>query len=161
MSRDAVDLIARTIRPARGRAWHGGVTPTGALRGVSAAEATWIPAPGRHSIWSLALHIAYWKYAVRRRLERGKIGGFPRSPANWPALPRSPDERSWKADRALVAHEDERLGAALRVFDPAKLHRRAPGGKRWSYGELIIGALAHDAYHTGQIQLLKRLWRAQ
>jgi hypothetical protein len=31
-------------------------------------------------------------------------------------------------------------------------------GKRWTYGELALGIAAHDAYHTGQIQLLKRLW---
>ena len=32
-------------------------------------------------------------------------------------------------------------------------------GKRWTYGELALGIAAHDAYHTGQIQLLKRLWQ--
>jgi uncharacterized damage-inducible protein DinB len=31
--------------------------------------------------------------------------------------------------------------------------------RKWTYGELIIGVAAHDAYHTGQIQLLKRLGR--
>ncbi len=31
--------------------------------------------------------------------------------------------------------------------------------RKWSYGDLIAGVLAHDAYHTGQIQLLKRLWK--
>jgi hypothetical protein len=27
----------------------------------------------------------------------------------------------------------------------------------WTYAELIHGAAAHDVYHAGQIQLLKRL----
>jgi len=27
-------------------------------------------------------------------------------------------------------------------------------------GELIVGIAQHDAYHTGQIQLVKRLWQA-
>jgi uncharacterized damage-inducible protein DinB len=159
LSRPLLGLIAGAIHPAEGRAWHGGTTPDGALRGVGAAQARWVPAPGRHSIWSLALHIAYWKYAVRRRLEGGTGTRFPRSPANWPALPNVPDERAWRADRALLALEDERLLAALRAFDPARLHRRPAGGGRWTCGEMIFGVLAHDAYHTGQIQLLKRLWR--
>ena len=47
----------------------GGATPLGCLRGVQPEQAVWKPAPDRHSIWELVLHIAYWKYAVRRNLE--------------------------------------------------------------------------------------------
>jgi hypothetical protein len=159
MSRDTLGLIARTLEPPRGGAWHGGPTPSGALRGVSALQARWIPAPNRHSIWSLALHLAYWKYAVRRHLDPGGAARFPRSPANWPAVPGAPDEDAWKADRVLLALEHRKLVAAVRRFDPAKLNRRPV--RKWTYGEMIIGILAHDAYHTGQIQLVKRLWREQ
>jgi uncharacterized damage-inducible protein DinB len=42
--------------------------------------------------------------------------------------------------------------------DPTRLGRRPRGSKRWTYGELLVGIAMHDAYHTGQIQLLKRLW---
>lgn len=161
MSRQTIDLIARTIGPPSGRAWHGGVTPVGALRGVDAVQARWVPGPRRHGIWALTLHIAYWKYAVRRHLEGRAIPRFPRNPANWPAVPARADEPAWRADRALLAEEHRRFIAAVARFDGAKLHRRPPGGKRWTYGDLILGVLAHDAYHTGQIQLLKRLWADQ
>lgn len=161
MSRDTLDLIARTLEPPRGGAWHGGATPVGALRGVRAAEARWVPAPKRHSIWALTLHIAYWKYAVRRHLEPVEIPRFPRSPSNWPALPAVPDEAAWKEDRALLALEHAELVRAVRGFDAGKLKHRSPRKRRWTYGELIIGVLAHDVYHTGQIQLLKRLWSAE
>ncbi len=33
-----------------------------------------------------------------------------------------------------------------------------PAGRRWTYGQLLLGIAAHDAYHVGQIQLMKRLW---
>lgn len=157
MSRDTLSLIARTLDPAHGRAWHGGVTPVGALRGVTATTARWVPAPGRHSIWALALHVGYWKYAVRRHLEATKIPRFPRSPANWPAVPTPAGEAAWREDRALLEAEHKALVRAIANFPPARLSRRPSGGKRWTYAELIIGILAHDAYHTGQIQLLKRL----
>ena len=124
---------------------------------MSAAEARRVPAPGRHSIWALALHIAYWKYAVCRRLAGSERTRFPRSPANWPAVPAPADEAAWKADRALLEGEHRRLMRVIATFPPAKLNRRPPGGKKWTYAELIIGVLVHDAYHTGQIQLLKRL----
>jgi hypothetical protein len=126
---------------------------------VTAEQACWKPAPRRKSIWTLTLHIAYWKYAVRRSLEGTQRGGFPRRPSNWPKAPERPDEPSWMADVALLRAEHERLMQAASVVQPALLSRRPPSSRRWSYGELLVGIAMHDAYHTGQIQLLKRLWR--
>ncbi len=71
---EVVDLL----EPGPGRRlWFGGAGVLGCLRGISAGQAAWTPAPGRHSIWALTLHAAYWKYAVRRNLEgaTGKPGG--------------------------------------------------------------------------------------
>lgn len=161
MPSSAVDLIRRTIQPPRGSAWHGGPTPVGALRGVDAAQARWSPNGGRQSIWRLTLHIAYWKYTIRRHLEAGDIPRFPRSPANFPALPADPSEAAWQADRRLLATEHAALVAAMARLEPGMLDRRPPGATRWTWGEMAIGILAHDAYHTGQIQLLKRLYAAR
>lgn len=163
MSHRTIPLLLRTIHPARGGAWHGGPTPVGALRGVTAQQAAWEPAPGRNSIWGLTLHIAYWKYAVRRHLVEGDIPRFPRSPANFPKVPDRPTEAAWREDVRLAAAEHRTFVAAVKRFDPRKLDRRSPTGRRWTYGEMIAGIMAHDAYHTGQIQLIKRLWgdRAQ
>ena len=160
MSGLSMTLFAEALQPAPGRGgWHGGPTPLGALRGVTAAQAAWVPTPRRKSIWALTLHIAYWKYAVRRLLEDGERGGFPREPSNWPALPERRDAVHWKADVAMLRQEHERLVQAVAALPPALLKRRVPTGKRWTYGELVVGIAAHDAYHTGQIQLMKRLWR--
>jgi hypothetical protein len=153
-------LLSSGVQPlARQRSWHGGPTPIGAVRGVEAEQARWVPAPRRKSIWALTLHIAYWKYAVCRQLEGGGRGGFPRAPSNWPALPDQPDDRAWAADVAVLREQHERLVHAIRTFQPERLNRRPPEGRRWTYGDLIVGIAAHDAYHTGQIQLLKRLWQ--
>ncbi len=157
MSRDTLALIARTLQPPHGSAWHGGPTPLTALRGVTAATARWLPPGGKQSIWRLTLHITYWKYTIRRHLERGELPRFPRSPANFPALPAVPDEAAWKADRALLAEEHRQLVAGIARLDPALLSRRPPTAKRWTWGEMVIGIAMHDAYHTGQIQMLKRL----
>lgn len=160
MDRFPMALLASSIQPASGqRSWHGGPTPVGAVRGLGAQQARWIPAPRRKSIWAITLHIAYWNYAVRRQLEGGARGAFPRGPSNWPALPERPDDRAWAADVAVLREEHERLVHAVRALQPERLNRRPPEGRRWSYGELVVGIAAHDAYHTGQIQLLKRLWQ--
>jgi hypothetical protein len=131
----------------------------GALRGVAAEQARWRPTPRRKSVWELALHIAYWKYTVRRHLVAGEHPRFPRSPANFPRLPDPADEAAWARDVALVRTEHEQLVEAVRACTGRPLAAIPPGGKRWTYGEMLLGIAAHDAYHTGQIQLLKRLWQ--
>ena len=150
--------VLQLLRPAPGeRLWFGGATPTGSLRGVSPEQAGWNPSPDRHSIWELALHIAYWTYAVRRVLEKAPPGGFPRSPANWPAVPSARDGGAWKVDRALLRSEHERLVAAVESLDARRLDEAAPGRGTYRLADLLHGVVMHDAYHVGQIQLLKRL----
>jgi uncharacterized damage-inducible protein DinB len=139
------------------KAWHG-TTLRGALRGVTPEEALWRPAPGRHNVWELTLHTAYWKYAVRRRLAGAAIGSFDRKPSDWPAIPDSADLRAWKRDVDFLAAEHRRLREVVSHLTPAALQRRSPRGV-WTNAEEIHGVAAHDLYHTGQIQLIKRLMK--
>lgn len=139
------------------KSWHG-TTLRGSLRGVTAEEAVWRPAPGRHNIWELTLHTAYWKYAVRRRLSGEAMGSFDRKPSNWPEVPTPADVRAWKRDVAFLENEHRQLREVVRTMSPADLDRRSPKGV-WRNAEEIHGIAAHDLYHTGQIQLIKRLMR--
>ena len=102
------------------------------------------------------MHAAYWKYAVRRRLTGEKRGSFPLEGSNfWPRSLQD-NEQQWKRDVALLASEHRQLRAAVAAFPVSKLPRPAPGSP-FTYAALIRGAAAHDLYHAGQIQLLKRL----
>src|ERR1700694_981220 len=92
--------------------WHG--TPLkGALRGLTARDALWRPAPGRHCIWDLVLHTAYWKCMVRRRLLRDPDTAFPRAPANFPALLPCPNASASRADLALLDEQHALLRRAI------------------------------------------------
>jgi uncharacterized damage-inducible protein DinB len=137
------------------RAWHG-TTLAGAVRSLLADDALWRPAPRRHCIWDLVLHTAYWKYITRRRLTGSKRGAFPRARSNWPRLPRVPTEAAWEADVALLAEQHALMRAVVAAFPAARLERKPRGGT-WTFAEQISGVAAHDLYHAGQIQLLKRL----
>jgi hypothetical protein len=106
----------------------------------------------------LTLHVAYWKYAVRRNLEALAQGGFPRSPANWPAVPTPADAAHWKKDRALLRSEHMQLVEAVRAFDPRRLDATVPGSGQFRFVDLMFGIASHDLYHAGQIQLLKRIY---
>jgi uncharacterized damage-inducible protein DinB len=155
-------LLSENVAPKPGRgSWHGGPTVAGALRGVSAPQALWRPAPGRKCIWELALHIAYWHHTITQRLQGGEREPFPRSPANWPAVPDRPDPAAWKRDCAVVRATHLEVAATIRAVPVSAYGRRPAGNRKWTFGETILGAAQHEAYHTGQIQLLKRLWASK
>jgi uncharacterized damage-inducible protein DinB len=129
------------------KAWHG-PNLRGALRGISAKAAAWRPAPGRHNIWELLLHAAYWKYAARRRLRGEKRGSFPIAGSNWFASGGRSGEKAWKKDRDLLEREHQQLRATIAGLRKSK--KRLPDA-------MLFGVAFHDVYHAGQIQLLKRL----
>jgi hypothetical protein len=159
MADSRIEEILKLLDPPSGtKLWYGGASVTGCLRGVSAGLARWKPAPRPHAIWELTLHLAYWKYAVRRHLEDLPEGSFPRSPSDWPALPEPADESAWKADRVLLRSEHQQLVAAIRAMDPTLLDEQVPGSRHHRYADLLFGTVGHDLYHVGQIQLLKRQW---
>ena len=137
------------------KAWHG-PNLFGSVRRLSPEEAAWRPAPGRHSIQELALHCAYWKYAVRRKLTGEGRGSFPLRGSNFFPREGIAAEAAWAADRKLLRDEHRKLRAAVEAFPPSKLGTRAPGVAH-TFRRLVAGAAAHDLYHAGQIRLIQRL----
>jgi hypothetical protein len=140
------------------KSWHG-TNLRGSLRRVTAAQAVWRPAPGRHNIHELVVHAAYWKYAVRRRLTGEKRGSFACAGSNWFPRERA-SEKAWREDVALLVAEHEALRQAVSGLRGSDLERVASGGGL-RIETLVRGAAAHDLYHAGQIQLLKRLVSAR
>jgi uncharacterized damage-inducible protein DinB len=136
-------------------AWHG-PNLRGSLRGVSAEQAAWRPGSGRHNIWEVAVHAAYWKYAVRRRLTGEKRGSFPLKGSNWFQRPESVSDKAWQDDLRLLAEQHKQLREVVAGLDPKLLFEKAHGSKVTN-ARTIYGIAAHDIYHAGQIQLLKRL----
>jgi uncharacterized damage-inducible protein DinB len=147
----ANDLVLALLDEGYSRkTWHG-PNLRQSLKGVSAKQAAWRPAPGRHNIWELALHSAYWKYAVRRRIEGGKRGSFALKGSNFFARPEKGKaiQSAWRADLALLEREHRALEAAIRrVLKTPRSKRLLPA---------LYGVAFHDVYHAGQIRLLRRL----
>jgi hypothetical protein len=143
------DLLLHIVDEAYDKkAWHG-PTMRGALRGVNANQAFWRPARGRHNIWDFVLHCAYWKYSAWRRLTGTRRGSFARKGSNWIEMPPMPTDRAWRDDLSLLAQSHRQLREAVADAPPAILHAKS---------RLVYGVAAHDVYHTGQIQILKRLY---
>jgi len=156
--RDEVNVLLALLDEAFDRrAWHG-TNLRGSLRGLDASMARWRPRPSAHNIWELAVHAAYWKYAVRRRLTGEKRGSFALQGSNWFARPvQDRSDAAWTADVRLLVREHEHLRRVVATLHDADLARRTAGGRLWTKGALIRGVASHDLYHAGQVQLLKRL----
>jgi uncharacterized damage-inducible protein DinB len=142
------------------QSWHG-TNLRGSVRGLSVNDVARRPKRGSHNIWELVVHCAYWKYVVRRRLTGGKRGSFPLAGSNFFERPvhgasRTELTRQWKADLALLDDMHAQLREVVAALQASKLQQ--PGSARrptpmW----LVQGIAAHDLYHAGQIQLLKKL----
>jgi hypothetical protein len=151
-----VELLVRLLDQAYDRkSWHG-PNLRGSIRGLDPAVAAWRPAPGRHCIWEIVVHAAYWKYIVRRRLLGEKRGSFPLAGSNWFPRPVTVSAAAWAEDVALLEQTHRNLRAAVAGLAPADL-AVTPAGSKVSNLDLIGGVAAHDVYHAGQIQVLKRL----
>lgn len=140
---DKSQLLALIDEAYEKKSWHG-PNLRGVLRGVTEEQAAWRPAEGRHNIWELTVHAAYWKYTVRRRLLGEKRGSFAPKGSNW--FTRPDGIAKWADDLKILGEEHRKMRAAIAAakLDAKGLH-------------LVRGIAAHDLYHAGQIQLLKRL----
>ena len=147
---NAIDVILAGFDEAYERkSWHG-TNLRGALRRVDVKTALWRPAEGRHNIWELAIHAAYWKYTVRRRLTGEKRGSFALKGSDWFASPDIADESSWREVLDLLENEHRLLRKTIESLPAKALDDRKTR-------HTLTGIAAHDLYHTGQIQLLRRL----
>lgn len=154
-----VDQLLAIIDQAYNRtSWHG-TNLRGSVRRVTAQQAAWRPAPRRHNIWETVVHAAYWKYAAARRFTGGTRGSFPLKGSNWfprPVDAKQAGERAWRDDIELLDRMHKALRDAVMRLAPEDL-AVTPAGKKIGNFALLSGVAAHDLYHAGQIQLLKRL----
>ena len=132
------------------KTWHG-PNLLQSLKGVTVQQAAWRPARGCHNIWELTLHAAYWKYAVRRRLEGLKRGSFVLKGSNFfprPAKGKA-SAAAWETDQEILDTEHWAMIDTIRKLLEAPLTAKNL--------KMIYGVAFHDVYHAGQIRLLRRL----
>lgn len=132
--------------------WHGPALAD-LLGDVSAADAAATPVAAAHSIWELVHHITAWAEIVRLRLAP-EYAGEPTPEQDWPPV-RDTSADAWRAavERLKAAHRE--LAADVAALDDATLLGRATG-RDHTVIVMLHGIVEHDAYHGGQIAVLKR-----
>ena len=161
MHADSLDSLRDELRRSlHGPAWHG-PSLLEALDDVSPREAQARPLAGAHSIAELAFHALAWVEEVTRRLD----GSAPSLPArgDWPS-----DDAALPVVEAirLLRHAGDTLDETLASFPQARLseivgsaERDAPTGTGVTYGAMLHGLAQHNAYHGGQVSMLKKALR--
>src|SRR5260370_9271110 len=112
---DSANLVLALLDEAyEKKTWHGPNLKQ-SIKGVTAKQAAWRPGAGRHNIWEVMLHAAYWKYAVRRRIEGGTHGSFARKGSNFFARPDEGklNEAAWSADKNLHQQQHPPLRSSV------------------------------------------------
>jgi|ERR1700677_110848 hypothetical protein len=135
-----------------GEPWYG-TSLCKLLEGVTAERAAAHPIPGAHSIWEEVLHAITWRTVVIRRLS-GETVAPVTIEENWPKVPDSPSPAAWQETLNELARTQGHLDAAIVALTDERLPQKAPENPR-SFYELAHGIIQHDAYHAGQIALLK------
>lgn len=150
-------IIASLEKAHRGDAWYGPSTES-LLAGITARQAALRPVAGAHSIWELVLHITAWQNEVSRRL-KGAAPAWPEE-GDWQEIS-DPSEEAWERAKAALDASTRRLeqelaAPAVDYSAPIGTARERALGTGVSAGETVLGLLQHNAYHTGQIALLRR-----
>jgi uncharacterized damage-inducible protein DinB len=152
---ELIDCVRRSFD---GDAWHGPALRD-VLTGINAQDAARRPPGGAHSIWELTLHVAAWANEVARRMQ-GNAPGEPQE-GDWPVT-----GGSWEDAVARVFAARDRVIAELSNLTEGDLEkspsktRDAELGTGFTYAGMAEGLAQHNAYHGGQIMMLRRIIRA-
>ena len=139
-------------RSMSGPMWHGS-SLADLLGDVPAVDAAACPVAGAHSMWELVHHMASWTEIVRQRLSP-TAPPEPTPEQDWPPV-RDQSPEAWRSaiERLKAAHRD--LAHDVAALDDAVFDTSAPA-RDHTVATMLHGIVEHDAYHGGQIAVLKR-----
>lgn len=159
MSDRLESTLGEIRRMYEGNAWHGPAV-LDVLEGITATQAAARPLPNAHSIFELTHHLAAWIGEATARIQ-GQPAGDP-ADGDFPLVGNLIDEAAWDAVRARLARRHAAFLDVVAAFDPARLDdpvdpSTSPDRSRpRTFSALIHGVVQHNAYHAGQIMLLRK-----
>lgn len=104
-----------------------------------------------NSIWQLVFHLTYWRTTVINRLN----GSLTPPPFQDFSLPDDLTEENWKQTLADFENVYHQLRSTIMHFNVENLDKPSPKPDQ-TYYQLMMGCIQHDAYHLGQIVLIKK-----
>ncbi|KIL34710.1 hypothetical protein SD71_16690 [Cohnella kolymensis] len=126
-----------------------------ALKDVTAEQAHWRPAGEKvNTIWENVNHLVYYKERFLKRLN-GEESSYPPGVTNDDtfAVP-STAPSDWTETLARLRSVHYGIRDHIAAMDEKDFDRLVPTN---SVGMWLSGLIMHDAYHTGQIIMLRKL----
>jgi uncharacterized damage-inducible protein DinB len=128
-----------------------GINFKDALANIDTIKAISVNHTNGNCIWQLANHIIYWRTVTVTRMG----GSLQPPPFSDFMLPQELTDENWKKTLLDFEAAYHQLRSAILHFKAENLEKASPK-KEQTYYELLMGCLQHDAYHLGQIMLLKK-----
>ena len=109
--------------------------------------------PKLRSPWEIVNHIISWRETVLKRINGENI----ESPDdNYFSFIRDRSENSWQKTKERFRESQIKWLKTIKKFKSRDLDAKHDFSTFSNY-ELVLGILQHDAYHLGQIRLMKKL----
>ena len=135
-----------------GNAWID-VTIVRTLKNINSGQAFSRPVAKLNSIWEIVNHLISWRETVLKRMQ-GEIVEEPKN--NYFEPVKNNSEDAWSVTLKRMEESQQLWLEFLSKFNNQDLGKFYVQSK-YTYYDLIHGILQHDAYHLGQIVLLKKL----
>jgi hypothetical protein len=120
-----------------------------ALRGVR-------PSGLPHTPWEILEHLRIAQSDILEFTRKPKHVSPPWPAGYWPATQAPPDDSAW--DKSVKAFRADLASLRRMVKNPkTKLHARIPHGAGQTVLREVLLVADHNAYHLGQLVLLRRL----
>ncbi len=158
MANGRIELLTEMMALRQHDASSGWFVPASqALLGLTAPQAAWVPpGEGTHTIWQLVSHLTFWTRVVTQHLDGVPVHQRDNEATFGP--PGDPEDAAgWSAALEALSQAYDGLRAAVGRQRDADLDRRLGDRRGTPAGRMVGGILSHDAYHIGQIVLLRKL----
>lgn len=151
MTDERTRIEEQVRRAFEGESWHG-PSVLEALEGVTVDAAVAHPIDGAHSIWEIVLHLAATYRLVLQRIH-GRSGNLS-AEQDWPAVA-VPHTEGWQQTVEELCALNRDVRQAILAFAEDRLDQMLAPGHSSAYMH-FAGLPQHDAYHAGQIVLLRK-----
>jgi uncharacterized damage-inducible protein DinB len=141
-----------------GNPWHG-LSVQKILEDITEGQAFSEPVSNAHNICEIVLHLWAWTEEIISRLE----GNVPAEPSvgDWPNA-EIYEEEGWVQIKNIYFIAVEKLIEVIKIFPEENLDKSVGTIRDESLGTgisseaMISGLIQHNAYHAGQIAILKK-----
>ncbi|HWA93505.1 MAG TPA: DinB family protein [Terracidiphilus sp.] len=127
-----------------------------AIRGIPAELRGVVPKGSDHSLWQLLEHLHIAQSDILEFSRDAQYVSPPWPSGYWPVEPAPPDDKAW--DKSIRAFRRDLKAFCTLLEDPATdLYAKIPHGDGQTILREALLIADHNAYHVGQIVLVRKL----